>query len=91
MSAALDDVRARYSLEVSSPGLERPFKTERDYLRNLGAAVEVSLFQPKDGRKKLEGTLRDYKDGKVAIGLDGGGEIVLAESEIARIHKAVRF
>lgn len=85
------DIPGRYSLEVSSPGLERPFRSERDYLRNLGAPVEVSLFQAKDGRKKAEGTLLGFEDGKARIGLDGGGEWVLAASEIARIHKAVRF
>ncbi len=85
------DVPGHYSLEVSSPGLERPFRTERDFLRNLGAAVSVSLFEAKDGRKKLEGTLKDFKDGTATVALDGGGELSLRTEEIAKIHKAVRF
>ncbi len=47
-------------MEVSSPGIDRPLKTERDFERNIGAEVEVRLFKPMDGTKQLSGILADY-------------------------------
>jgi len=84
-------IPGRYNLEVSSPGLERPFKTERDFLRNLGIEVEASLFQAKDGKKKFDGVLKDYRDGKVWIEDAKGATSDLTVEEISKIHKAVRF
>ncbi|MCL2675761.1 MAG: ribosome maturation factor RimP [Firmicutes bacterium] len=46
-----------YVLNVSSPGLDRPFKTQRDFERNYGQEVEVKLFAPLKGRKTYEGVL----------------------------------
>ena len=46
---------APYTLNVSSPGLDRPFKTNRDFERNLGEEVEIKLFAPLKGKKFLEG------------------------------------
>ena len=47
-------------MEVSSPGIDRPLKTDRDFERNIGAEVEVRLFKPMDGVKQLTGALADY-------------------------------
>ena len=47
-------------MEVSSPGIDRPLKTDRDFERNIGAEVEVRLFKPMDGVKQLSGTLADF-------------------------------
>lgn len=47
-------------MEVSSPGIDRPLKTDRDFERNLGAEVEVRLFKPLDGAKELQGILAGY-------------------------------
>ena len=55
-----------YTLNVSSPGLDRPFKTERDFKRNLGGEVEVRLFAPLKGKKLLEGTLTEFDENKIA-------------------------
>ncbi len=84
-------IPGRYNLEVSSPGLERPFKTERDFLRNLGTEVEASLFQAKDGKKKIDGVMKDCRDGKVWIEDAKGATCELAVAEISKIHRAVRF
>ena len=51
---------APYTLNVSSPGLDRPFKTARDYERNLGKEVEVKLFAPLKGKKFFEGVLSAF-------------------------------
>ncbi len=81
---------ASYTLNVSSPGLTRPFKTERDYLRRIGKAVEVKLFAPINGEKLLEGILKEYDSGYVVIETQGR-EIKLELNKIAKINEAVIF
>lgn len=61
---------AAYTLNCSSPGLDRPFKTESDFLRHLGEKVEVHLYAPFDGKKYYEGVLVSY-----------GGEGATVETE----------
>lgn len=56
-----------YTLNCSSPGLDRPFKTERDFLRHLGEAVEVHLYAPIDGAKYYEGELVAFDGETVTI------------------------
>jgi ribosome maturation factor RimP len=48
-------------MEVSSPGLDRPLKKDRDFERNLGCEIEIKLFKPMDGTKVLTGTLVGLK------------------------------
>ncbi len=52
-----------YTLNVSSPGLDRPFKTLRDYRKHLGEEIEISLYKPVEGNKKFEAVLEDVDDG----------------------------
>ena len=79
-----------YTLNVSSPGLDRPFKTDRDYERNLGLEVEVRLYAPMKGKKFLEGVLTDY-DGKTITLLMGDVEQKIELSKIAKTNCAIRF
>lgn len=58
---------AAYTLNCSSPGLDRPFRTERDFARHIGEAVEVHLYAPYGGKKYYEGTLRAFEDGDVVL------------------------
>lgn len=48
---------AAYTLTCSSAGLDRPFKTQRDFGRHLGERIEVRLYAPQDGKKLFVGTL----------------------------------
>jgi ribosome maturation factor RimP len=57
---------ATYTLNCSSPGLDRPFKTQRDFDRHLGEQVEVHLYAPVDGKKYYEGKLLSF-DGKTVV------------------------
>ena len=52
-------IAAPYILEVSSPGLERVLKKDRDFVREVGKSVEVTLYAPFDGRKNFIGTLKN--------------------------------
>ena len=68
LSEILDEhqeiIPGSYSLEVSSPGLDRPFKKERDYERNLGRLVKIVTKAPMDGKNVFIGLLDDFKHGK---------------------------
>ncbi len=81
---------AAYTLNVSSPGLDRPFKTVRDFERNLGGEVEVKLYAPLKGKKFLEGVLTSFDDNSVTI-LCGGQEEKINRTKIAKINKAIKF
>jgi len=67
----LDPIPTSYILEVSSPGLDRPLKTPRDFKKHFGIEVEVSLYSPVDKKKKFEGELVDFKDEKIFILFEG--------------------
>jgi ribosome maturation factor RimP len=74
VSAALDvaDVIPNaYQLEVSSPGLDRPLRRERDFARFVGESARIRLNDGVEGRRNFLGTLRAAKDGRVEIACDG--------------------
>lgn len=81
---------AAYTLNVSSPGLDRPFKTDRDYERHLGEDVEVKLFAPIKGVKNFDGKLVGY-DGKNATIETEKETMVLPLNKIAKISVAIKF
>jgi ribosome maturation factor RimP len=86
-------------LEVSSPGLDRPLKTDADYRRFAGLAVDVTLKTPFEGRKRFQGTLQAQADGAAdawnLIFMNGKTEQVLgftlAEVREARLVPVVDF
>ena len=81
---------APYTLNVSSPGLDRPLKTARDFQKRMGERVEVKLFAPLKGKKFFEATLVGY-DGN-CVELEEKGETLKLElSKIAKICKAIDF
>jgi ribosome maturation factor RimP len=74
VSAALDvadRIPHAYQLEVSSPGLDRPLRRERDFARFAGHAARVRLVEGVDGRRNFSGTLRAAGEGRVEIECDG--------------------
>lgn len=81
---------APYTLNVSSPGLDRPLKTERDFKRHMGEKMEIKLFAPQKGRKNFEAVLKGY-DGKNVTLEEKGEEYLLELSKIAKISVAIDF
>lgn len=79
-----------YTLNVSSPGLDRPFKTPRDFERNLKKEVEVKLYAPLKGKKFLEGVLEEFDENSVTLSIKGES-IKLPRNRIAKINKAIKF
>ncbi len=57
-----DLIPNRYYLEVSSPGLDRPLKKDRDFLRYLGKSIQVSLFSPIQEKRKYTGIIENFKE-----------------------------
>jgi ribosome maturation factor RimP len=74
VSAALDVanlISHSYQLEVSSPGLDRPLRRERDFARFAGRSARIRLSEGVEGRRNFSGTLRGAQDGLVDIESDG--------------------
>ena len=94
-----DYIEESYILEVRSPGLLRPFKKPKDFLRNIGQEVELKLFQPftweengqKFSSKELEGTLVSYEDSKITLAFEENEKLVFDVKDIALIRKAIDF
>ena len=82
----------KYILNVSSPGIDRPLKVERDYKRNLDKEVNVSLFEKVGDLKKFVAVLKGYDLQKGLIDLDyNGKEINLDIKNIALIKPEIKF
>ena len=86
-----DPISQNYYLEVSSPGLDRPLISDKDFERFRGSRVEVKLYEAIDGKKQLEGELVGLKDGIVTIKDDDGKEISLPKDKAGKINLAVVF
>jgi len=81
---------AMYHLNVSSPGLDRPIKTERDFVKKQGTEVEVGLYAPLNGSKKVVGILTAWDEHTVTITAKGK-EIKLNKKDIAVIKPVIVF
>ena len=79
-----------YILEVSSPGLGRQLKKEKDYKRSLGEEVEIKLYKARDKVKEFEGILKDFDENTFTITIDDE-DTVFERKEIAMMRLAVHF
>ena len=79
-----------YTLNVSSPGLDRPFKTARDFERNTGKEVELKLYAPLKGKKFLQGFLEEFDENTVTVTV-GKEKLKIPRNKIAKINKAIKF
>ena len=86
-----DFLEDSYILEVSSPGLGRPLKKEKDFARSLGKDVEVRLYRPINKQKEFTGTLKAYDADTVTLSMEDGNDLALAKSDIALIRLAFDF
>jgi ribosome maturation factor RimP len=86
MSALLDvhdPIPQAYTLEVSSPGLDRVLRTPQHYLRFVGARVQIELQVPRDGRRRYTGKLLKTDATGIELEVDGVG-VAAGYGEIAR-------
>ena len=81
-----------YTLNVSSPGIDRPLKTARDFERCVGKDVEIKFATPLQGKKHIESKLVGYDENNVVLN-DGKGEkdYKLPLTKIEKINEAIKF
>lgn len=83
-----DFIEEAYILEVSSPGLNRTLKKEKEFIRCIGRDVEVKTYKPVDGTKDFTGILKAYDAGAVTIDT-GDGEKVFSKEDVAIVKLAI--
>ena len=81
---ALDIIDEAYTLEISSPGIDRTLKTEREFLHYIGREVSVKLYKAVNGKKEFEAVLSGYEKPYVFLKTDDG-EIKILQSECVYI------
>lgn len=86
-----DPISVPYYLEVSSPGLDRPLKTDKDLNRNLGKEIELRLYETLDGKKALEGILEGFTEEEIRIQTSTNDIINIPRQIVALIRLAVKF
>ena len=94
MSDLLDEkdfVEESYIFEVSSPGLGRPLKKEKDYQRSLGKEVEIRTCKAIEKEKEFYGLLKSYDETTVTIEMEEDKEMIFAKTDIALIRLAFDF
>lgn len=79
-----------YTLNVSSPGIDRPIVTDKDYNRNMGEVLEVKLFEAIQKKKLFVGTLVDFTAETVKLDVDGK-ELEIERKKIAKATKYINF
>ena len=93
LSEALDKeniIDERYTLEVASPGLDRPMKTDRDFERAMSKVLEVSTYEPIDGKKQREGKLMGMDRENIVIE-SSGTSTVIPRGKIAKAVRKIDF
>ena len=86
-----DYIEDAYILEVSSPGLGRPLKKDKDFQRNLGEEVEVRTYKPINKQKEFVGLLDAWDKETVTLQLESGELLTLARADIALIRQYIEF
>lgn len=87
----VDPIKQSYYLEVSSPGLDRPLKKERDFEKYKGETVEVKLYSPVKGKKVYEGELLGLIEGKVVIKSVDGEVMEFVRDNVAIVRRVINF
>jgi len=94
LSEALDEtdfIDEAYILEVSSPGLGRPLKKERDFARSLGEEVELHTYRAINKQKIFFGILSAYDKDNITIELEGESKLIFPRTDVALIKLAFDF
>ena len=83
-----DFIAEAYVLEVSSPGLGRPLKKEKDYVRNEGREIELRFYKSFEHEKELRGVLASWTKDSVTIQTEDGRELEFQKKELALVREA---
>lgn len=86
-----DPIKDNYFLEVSSPGLDRPLKKDKDFIRYQGRDVEIKLYKPLNGSKQFEGELVGLTEDKNIKLIIDEKEVEFNKKEVALVRLAIKF
>ena len=86
-----DPIKDNYYLEVSSPGLDRPLKKDKDFVRYQGRDVEIKLYKPINGSKLHEGQLVWLTEDKNIKVIIDNEEVEFDKKDVALIRLAIKF
>lgn len=79
-------IEGQYTLEISSPGVERKLKKAKDFERFIGQPVKIFLKEPLAGRKFFEGELKTFVDQTVTLDVSGHGDVAIPFERIDRAN-----
>ena len=86
-----DPIRGQYSLEVSSPGLDRPLFQADHFARFAGQKLKLRLHKPHDGQRNFHGRIEAVKDGNIYISMDDGNQLVVSTEDIEKANLVPEF
>lgn len=86
-----DYIEDSYIMEVSSPGLGRPLKKEKDFARSIGKEVEIRTYRMIDGQKEFTGILKEYDEDTVTVAMEDETTKIFDKGDIALIRLAFDF
>ena len=86
----LNPIKTAYSLEVSSPGIERVLRRDEHFKKYIGSNVEVSLFKPIKDAKKIECILKDISDNEITVNYENN-DIKIDRKNISLVKTIYEF
>ena len=85
-----DFIEDSYILEVSSPGLGRPLKKEKDYIRSIGKEVDIHLYKSIEKQKEFTGVLKSYTKEEIVLQIEDS-DMVFDRTNVALIRLSFDF
>lgn len=86
-----DPIEEAYYLSVSSIGIDRPLKKDKDFERNMGKKLQVKLYAPINKKKELLGVLTGYDEENFSINVEKMGEVTIKRKDAALIRPWIDF
>jgi ribosome maturation factor RimP len=86
-----ETIKTPYNLEVSSPGLDRSLKREKDFLKFKGKRIRLQSLSPIDGRRKFTGVLTDFKDDIIYMDLEDGKPFEILLPQMLRANLVIEI
>lgn len=86
-----DFIKEKYYLEVSSPGIDRPLKKDKDLVSHYGTKVDLAFFAPYEGKKQLTAVLKSHDQDNLVLTDDKNKEMTIARKLIASVRPHIDF
>ena len=90
ISRSLEEKEDAYILEVSSPGLGRPLKKEKDYVRSVGKSIDIKLYKAIDKQKEFTGILKENMEDQIVLTIEDQ-DITFEKKSIASARLSLDF